>query len=55
MVEWRVNGFECWLFPLYSVTIGKSIKLIESLLLIGRINESNATHPRIPFVVCLAH
>ena len=39
----RVNGFEPWLFPLYCVTIGKSITLVEPLLLIGRINGCSAT------------
>lgn len=55
LVGWRLNSFESRLFHLYSMTIGESINLIESLLLIliGRINAYSATH-HIGFCLCLS-
>lgn len=51
-VAWRVNGFKSWLFHLYSVTTGKSVSLVEFLLLFGRINGDSAAHPH-PTEFCL--
>lgn len=48
----RVNGFESRLFHLYSVTTGKSVSLVEFLLLFGRINGDSAAHPH-PTEFCL--